>query len=196
MKKLMKKKLALMLSNLKRKRPFYTEVEYLESTGTQYIDTGFVLNSTKKVSVGFSVSSNQESKVPMGVYDGTNWTYIVYAYGSNGLVTFNNSTSNTLGSFNSNRHDVSVDYKNLTYTYDGVSNTLAGTPRDYELNLYLFGRNNRGTPDAFFNGLKVYYLRAYDNGVLIRNMIPVLDWDYVPCMYDKVSGQLFYNQGS
>lgn len=174
----------------------FKEVEYLQSSGTQYIDLGFVVDSNKKVELGFSAASNQEAKVPTGVYDGTNWTYIVYTFGSNGLVTFNNSTSNTLGSFNTSKHDVSVDYKNLTYTYDGVSNTLSGTPRDYTLNLILFGRNNRGTPDAFFNGLKVYYLRAYDNGVLIRDMVPCLDTFSVPCMYDKVEGKTYYNLGT
>jgi len=177
-------------------KPYKCRVEYLESTGTQYIDLGFVVDSNKKVALGFSTASNQESKVPVGVYNGIFWTYIVYTYGANGLVTFNNSTVNTLGTFNTNRHDVSVDYKNLTYTYDGVSNALSGTPRDYTLNLILFGRNNNGTPDAFFNGLKVYYLRAYDNDVLIRDFIPVLDNSDVPAMYDQVSGQLFYNQGT
>lgn len=177
-------------------KPYKCRVEYLESSGTQYIDTGYKLDSKKKISIGFSVSSNQESKVPCGVYDGTNWTYVVYTFGSNGLVTFNNSTQNNLGSFNSGRHDLVVDYKNLTYTYDGTSSTLTGTTRDYTLNLILFGRNNKGTADALFNGLKVYYFKEYDNDVLVRDFIPVLDNSGRPAMYDQVSGQLFYNQGS
>ena len=41
MKKLARKKLALQLIE-REKRPYYCEVEYLESTGTQYIDTGLV----------------------------------------------------------------------------------------------------------------------------------------------------------
>ena len=44
-KKLLRKKLALMLATLKKKRKYYCEVEYLESSGTQYIDTGFTRTS-------------------------------------------------------------------------------------------------------------------------------------------------------
>lgn len=29
-----------------------------------------------------------------------------------------------------------------------------------------------------------------------ENLLPVLDWNMTPCLYDKVSGQKFYNQGT
>lgn len=29
-----------------------------------------------------------------------------------------------------------------------------------------------------------------------ENLLPVLDWNMTPCMYDKVSGELFYNKGT
>jgi hypothetical protein len=33
-------------------------------------------------------------------------------------------------------------------------------------------------------------------GTLIRNMIPVLDWSDVPCMYDTAARAFFYNAGT
>lgn len=43
---------------------------------------------------------------------------------------------------------------------------------------------------------KVYGCKVWQDSVLVRDFIPVLDWNNVPCMYDKVSGELFYNKGT
>ena len=42
---------------------------------------------------------------------------------------------------------------------------------------------------------KIFYFE-YDDGVQHRQFIPVLDWNMKPCLYDKVSGELFYNAGT
>ena len=39
------------------------------------------------------------------------------------------------------------------------------------------------------------YCKIWVAGVLVRDLIPVLDWSDVACMYDRVSGALFYNAG-
>ena len=44
--------------------------------------------------------------------------------------------------------------------------------------------------------MKVYYLKIWQDNTLIRNFIPVIDKNDVPCLYDEVSGELFYNAGS
>ena len=43
---------------------------------------------------------------------------------------------------------------------------------------------------------KLYDCKLYENDTLIRDYIPVIDNNNVACLYDKVSGQFFYNQGS
>ena len=55
-KKLLRKKLALMLANLKKKRKYYCEVEYLESSGTQYIDTGFIPTGNTGIDIRFLIT--------------------------------------------------------------------------------------------------------------------------------------------
>jgi hypothetical protein len=42
----------------------------------------------------------------------------------------------------------------------------------------------------------MYSFKIWDNGVLVRDFIPVLDFDNRPCMYDKVNDELYYNQGA
>ena len=64
-------------------------------------------------------------------------------------------------------------------------------------NIYLFGINNMGTLFSnFVYAGKIYYCKFYDGTVIVRDFIPVLDWNDVPCMYDKVNDELYYNAGT
>ena len=62
------------------------------------------------------------------------------------------------------------------------------------ISLFASYKPNRG----FYNpcNVKFYYLKLYDNDILVRDMIPVLDKDGVPCMYDKVENKFYYNAGT
>lgn len=62
-------------------------------------------------------------------------------------------------------------------------------------NMFLFGVNGNGTFQGY-GGARIYSCWIEVNGVLVRDFIPVLDWNDVPCMYDKVSGEFFYNKGT
>jgi hypothetical protein len=37
---------------------------------------------------------------------------------------------------------------------------------------------------------------VWENNALIHDFIPVLDWNDVACLYDKVTDELYYNQGT
>ena len=190
----MRKKLALMLSNLKKKRPFYTELEYLESTGTQYIDTGYNINtSTDEVETYFQLITTNKYKWLMGEHDngagfcigsgdGTNLRNI--AYGASTYKVNDTEVYNSQHYFNANSNGV---YVNGTQVHAFESFTSTST-------VYLFNLNISGGGSGASG--KIWRYTQKRNGVLIRDMIPVLDWDMTPCMYDKVSGQFFYNAGT
>ena len=64
-------------------------------------------------------------------------------------------------------------------------------------NIILFGFNNandNGTPRIV--NQKIYNAKIYYNNELLHDFIPVLDYTSIPCMYDKVTEQFFYNQGT
>ena len=42
----------------------------------------------------------------------------------------------------------------------------------------------------------IYSAKIYDNGALVRDFIPALDGGNIPCMYDRITNQYFYNQGT
>lgn len=61
---------------------------------------------------------------------------------------------------------------------------------------YIFVMNQSGH-NLEYSSIKLYYIKFYNyNDELIRDFIPVLDENNIPCLYDKISKSYFYNQGT
>ena len=167
----------------------YTRIQYLESTGTQYIDTGILPNSTttSDISVMFNTII-ADSSIPLGSRstgsssDSPDQFYISASTGS-GIICRSGTNITTL-----------IQNPSVNTRYNlSVSNSYATADGTYTLTL--FGFNNKGT---IGNKLaqKIYSCKIYNNGTLVRDYVPVLDYDGVPCMLDQVEGRLYYNQGT
>ena len=63
------------------------------------------------------------------------------------------------------------------------------------LNYYLFGLNFNNVATGL-SSLKLYEFKVYNADILIHYFIPVIDTNGTPCMLDNVTGQYFYNAGS
>ncbi len=195
------------MSNFRRrlmmsiKKENYTELEYLEATGTQYIDTEIKTKQSLRVECTFSCNqkytilfggrkSPNESSLTWGVNGANN--NVNYAFvGFGGKTQQSNITVKTT---DNNKHTIIIS--NDLYTIDGIKQNLPhrGTFTEF-YNIYLFTWNTADVADSrYFKG-KVYDFKIYDNNVLIRDMIPVLDKNGIACMYDKVNRKYYYNQG-
>ena len=96
--------------------------------------------------------------------------------------------------FNPNEKKVTIngtivlDETNIDFTKPYNSNGNSQVP------LFLFTANNQGTP---FSGsaCRIYEYKLSDkNGNILQHLIPTLDLDNRPCMYDTISGKFHYNQ--
>lgn len=186
----------LMMSIKKEEK--YTQLEYIEGTGTQHINTEVKTKQSLKIECIFS--GNQLSTLLFGArktarLDGLAWGFnnTDYAFsGFGGSTQKNNTTVNTI---DGKKHTVVLS--NEVYTIDDVNQSLPnrGTFSNF-YDIYLFTWNNANVADTRkFKG-KVYNFKIYDNNVLIRDMIPVLDKNNIACMYDKVNKEFYYNQGT
>lgn len=187
-----------MLANLKKKRKFFCECEYLESTGTQYIDTGYKPNTNTRTvgRVRFNSWIGSNADYVFGVFESPNnygfnvgsaRQYFNVPWGTSSGISLNGLAPQT-------NKDYEFDISKNGYKVNGTSyGTISSQSVNSTRNMYLFWSN--GTSASGMNG-RIYYLKIYDNGVLVRDMIPVLDWNMTPCMYDRVTEQLFYNQGT
>ena len=68
------------------------------------------------------------------------------------------------------------------------------TALDTGCNLYVFARNNNGTPDSFCAS-RLYFLKIWQNGALVRDFRPCLK-NGVAGLYDDVSKRIFYSLGT
>ena len=82
----------------------------------------------------------------------------------------------------------------LSYLFTGI--TVVHSMQDMTYPIVMFGFNNIGVVNAALGVCRIGLLAAYDKEVLIARYIPVIDLSGRPAMYDEVSGQFFYNQGT
>lgn len=181
----------------------YTRVQYLESTGTQYIETDFkaTINSAIDVEYQWVGARNTQLLFAGIAYYGQSGLgrsgFCVYADATYGI-GFGNREIGEI--YSNNKCNIYMD-KTLV-NVNGVINQTAVTmylePTNFQYHngLVLFATawtNKAGSSPA---KAKIYYCKLYDNGLLVRDFIPCLDENNRPCMYDLVTRQPFYNQGT
>jgi hypothetical protein len=175
----------------------YTPIEYLESTGTQYIDTN--IRPTKNISI---VIDFQLSQIPNNSYVFGNWDtgiqYYLYVEGGKWQWGWSSNYLNTTSYADTQRHTISIS-SNGTLSSITIDNAVIQTAptrqQDPGRNLIIFGGQGSSNGVAV-NPQKIYSCKLYDNNVLVRDFIPALDKDGTPCMYDRVEHKYYYNQGT
>lgn len=177
----------------------YTRVSYLESTGTQYIETGFTPDINSAMYIRMSVTDD-------GRY--SNWSGVVltgnagwFSAGGNKIregLTAAFSIGSRNGCFlpyDNNYHDYYISNGLQKIDQNEAYNEITGFEAAM-LTVWLFiGHKNYN--GALAGKQRIQLCRLYDNGVLARDFIPcVRVSDSKPGMYDTVTQQFFVNAGS
>lgn len=179
----------------------YTQVEYLKSTGKQYIDTGINTNTT---------TSRYETKINPSLVSGT-----IGIFGTRNGSSANQSSMNVFiidGTFRldwlngamgssvriSSNTEYTISITRGLATINNVNYVIGeNTSIDGSYTFYVGSFNNVGS--VYSNGFsgKIYYSKLYNNNILV--------FDGVPCyrksdneigMYDLVSNTFFTNAGT
>lgn len=178
-------------------------LEYIESTGTQWIDTGLPARPLFRVETDFQCMVGSGDPQLIGgvggltsaVYLGFNWNSSFRSYYLNwgGWVDAYNQVD-------LDRHHAVINAQsgNELLSVDGFvlwQNTtiISSTASNDTLNIF---RRANGTCYAF---ARLYALKIYDyvqGGALVRDFHPALDDNGVPGLYDEITQSFFYNQGS
>ena len=179
--------------------PYDAEIEYLESTGTQWINTLVKPNNTYTFDCKVAVLQDNYNCVYWGCRN--SGTY----QSSNEQCYLNSNT--TLATTYLRRIRLFTTYTDslenwdsgitpvVGVMYDLVNITVVSSLNALNYPIILFGFNNIGSINSSAGMCRIGGWTAYSNGVKVADFIPVVK-DNVPCMYDKVSKQLFYNQGT
>lgn len=160
-------------------------VEYLESTGTQWIDTGVVPASTSRMvaDIKFEGSANMISGV----------------WGSSGRFQFGIASGMFtlgLGSIGQNviaadtlRHTFILDAGTKTANIDGNQYSLTSASISFgQYAIPIFAQRSTSNTPSNYCRAKLYGYKLFNNGVLVRDFIPVRKGT-VGYLYDLVSGE-------
>ncbi len=185
-----------------------TRKQYLESTGTQYIDLNYIpkMNTGVKGRVVFTDTTPPDQYL-IGSRDNTGNTRFWFGCsGSSSDITKRFIRGNvgalqvsTIPVIANKVSDFSFNYNGDRKTYwdEQVytqSNAVTFTPTR---SWYLFCPNDRGDAQPALRAhTKLYYLQIYEGTELVRDYIPVLDFNNTPAMYDKVEKKLYHNKGT
>lgn len=173
--------------------PYDAEIQFLESSGTQYIDTGIYGSQNLKTILKMKELARTASRAAFGCYGSNNGYYLYQSSGLKWQVGFGGHTDSALSS-DMVLHVWTFDSFNVYRDEDLVSTFTSSTFTTPQTLLLFNAHKADGTVYSSVSK-RVYYCKMYENGVLVRDMIPVRVGT-VGYMYDKVSRRLFGNSGS
>lgn len=159
----------------------YTKLEYIESTGTQYISTGITPTENTKVVIEFNSSTSS------GVVFGQDSGYKVNAFMFAMTVVVFDSTKKDISISANTKHTVQVAPKAFKVD-NGSSQYIYANKVNAAYPMFLFGNNRNG---KFSEGvaMKLYSFKVYENDVLIADYIPCKQGNAVG-LYDDVAGAM------
>ena len=156
----------------------YQEVEYLESTGTQYIDTGYLPNNNTKVDIKFMALDNPEGARPLfGSRKNveTNSFTVFYRTSTIGRIDYGNySDSNPTIKFNDNTIHTFVKDKEKNYLDGKYINSNNSNDFSCDYPMYINNVNTSGSSFSRLFNSRLYYTKIYDDDLLVRNFVPVI----------------------
>jgi len=181
------------------------ELEYIENTGTQCIDTGVIPTVNTSTDIVYKSLDYQGSQYILGARNGgsgkieyafngskssTNWDirFNGVTYAGNKVSRNDHKYHSRVFMGNSGTTWSLIDLDELTTNTIEISNIAVSATT----NLFLFAYNNSNIHD----NLRVYSCKIYDEETLVRDFIPCKDSNNVVCLYDKVEGKYYYNQGT
>ena len=189
---------------MSQSREKYVFVEYIESTGTQWIDTGIIANGDTKVDLDFQIVTITASFMFGSRVSGVNKAYTFnignMANGGEFVSGYGNASS-PRAEADTKRHTVMKNHR-TTY-FDGslkyqASKQSFTTPGSLEL----FACYNNGAKGYLPAQMRLYSCTLYDGvtegeRTLLRDFIPCYrKADRVGGLYDTVSGEFFENAGT
>lgn len=175
--------------------PYDSKVEYLESTGTQWIDTGIYGSNNSKLELDEQILELGASKAVFGCYATNNNLYIYQAGGNNsGKWQLGFGYNANVGTTDTNRHSFVFD--NFDIKIDGTI-IFSHTPKNFATpqTLLMFNMFNGAGEIYSSTRMRVFSCKLYNSNTLVRDFIPVRK-NGIGYMYDRVSGRLFGNSGT
>lgn len=176
----------------------YTKLDYIESHGTEYFDTGFKPNQDTRVVMDCNLYSYSAIGYIFGCRGNNSQNY-ANRYG----ILYNGSYRTDYGVGNGPSYSssltygtrVTIDKNKRVCTIGNESLTNAESTFQSLYNMALFCAIEGGTPKLFTN-VQLYSCKIYDNGTLVRDFIPAMNASGTIGLWDDVNSTFYTNAGT
>lgn len=177
----------------------YSELNYIESTGSQYIDTRFIPDQDTKIVMDVELSDVGTTITPLCGSRPASTSDVF------GIWFLPEAVYPHYGDTRYNAHPISINTVQRLFVSMGClvasANEESVTLTDSgsfssQYSLYLFSFNDVGTADSRMVNGKIYSCQIYDNGTLVRDFVPCRNASGVLGLYDLVNNVFYQNAGS
>lgn len=179
----------------------YQEVEYIESTGKQYIDTNFIPSGKElRIITSFEYVRDHNRLSLFG--NNSSVPYYLTVYGSVPLFYVGSSSAISCGKQTAlnTKYILDVEVKDgvITAKWDGEESTATYTGNlNTQNEYYIFGSNANGSLAESDSGYRLFSFKIYDDDTLVRDYIPCYrKSDNVIGLYDLVNNEFYENAGT
>ena len=172
----------------------YTQLEYIQSSGTQWIDTGFKPNQNTRVLADCDLISGVFPTAFGAWSSSAGAKYILLSLSNTETRYYYNLTETDKNVAIKGRHTLDMN-KNKLIVDNVEIVTVAASTFSVSQSLYLFTFHGGETTENFKTTAKYYSCKIYDNDALVRDFIPCKNADGVIGMYDVVNSQFYQNAG-
>ena len=180
--------------------PYDSDVEYLESTGMQYIDTGVQSQDGVTAYVELLRANRYSNECYLGGYgDSSSRLWLAYSFGNTWYRGYGNNQSSTGYEANINvitSIETILAQNSISWYVDGAfaySILYSNVGFSSRVNVFMFAMSTGNGANYYAIG-RIYCCKIYLHGELVRDFYPVRKHG-VGYMYDNVTGELFGNQG-
>ena len=180
----------------------FKRVNYLIANGGQYIDTNYVptnetgyyvegqgYTTSETFYFGLREDTSTDSRIYACATPNVNWGWMTYGTLTNTAANLRQETKFYHNFLNSRVAKATINGTDFTYN-------LPDLDFNPSLNIYLFGYNYGGVPNmsSCLKGRIDTFLIS-EGGQIVRQFLPCLDDNDIPCMYEIYTGTVHYNQG-
>ncbi len=179
----------------------YQQVEYIASTGTQYINTNFIPDGNTIVKASYQRNTIDSNRYYLfGCYgSGGNLGRLQFSYGETSFIGYGNAYTDTITNITLNSAIHEIYMEKGSFKIDGEEK-YSGSWVDSTTTkqLYLFACNANGSVNETYMGsMRIYNFKIYSGESLVRDFIPCyVKEDNKVGLYDLIEGKFYANDGT
>lgn len=156
----------------------YEYLNYIEGSGTQYINTGTQFKSNTKIEMDFKFKQNSNGFLLGARSSGTeNQLYVIYYSNDNFRISLLNAYNNLVShsEIYNKRSKLIFDTSTISLDIEGnVHNYTSqiGSASYSSLPIFAFSCNTNNS-SSLISAMELYSLKIYESNTLVKNFIPV-----------------------